>query len=191
MASPLVIVHGGQSGVDRGAHEAAIEHGWLIDGYMPYNERDELGAIPPDVAQYLRRHPSTSYAARTEANVRSSDAVLIIVRHAANPRETPGTAKTIDLAEARQLRGMIVDPMTHAAQIARWIWNANLMHGTLPLPFDGQVFEPVPTRLLVAGPRESKWPGARAETVALLRRVATHLGEISRETRASSRDRIP
>jgi len=50
----------------------------------------------------------------------------------------------------------------------------------LPLPLEVKALAPIPTRLLVAGPRESKWPGARVETAALLRRVAMALAEIPR-----------
>jgi hypothetical protein len=156
---------------------------------MPRDGRDELGRIPPDVARFLTPHEKTSYAARTEANVRASSAALIVVRDADDPRTTPGTAKTIDLAASRQLRPMIVDPKTDATQIARWIWKDVLVIDTLPLQLEmpglvaGTVIlpDPVPLKLLVAGPRESKWPGARALTAALLRRVALALGEIARE----------
>ena len=163
--------------MDRGAHDAALENGWIVSGYMPRDGRDERGPIPPDVARYLQPHESRSYAARTEANVRSSDALLVVVRSADDPRATPGTAKTIDLAAQRNLRRMIVDPTSDAALIARWIRS-----GRLPLPLD--LFEPTrdapPMRLLVAGPRESKWQGARVETAALLRRVGLALAEIAR-----------
>jgi hypothetical protein len=174
----ITLVHGGQTGVDRGAHEAALDNGWRVAGYMPRDGRDELGRIPPDVARYLVPHDKTSYAVRTEANVRSASAALIVVRDADDPRVTPGTTKTIDLCADRKLRRMVVDPKTDAAQIARWIWNDLLMVCTLPLPFETMPLDPVPTRLLVAGPRESKWQGARVETAALLRRVALALAEI-------------
>lgn len=42
MKSDLItIIHGGQSGADRGAHEAAISNGWNVTGYMPRDCRDE------------------------------------------------------------------------------------------------------------------------------------------------------
>lgn len=177
----ITVVHGGQTGVDRGAHEAAIANGWPVAGYMPRDRRDELGTIPPDVARFLVPHEKTSYAARTEANVRTSNAVLIVVPDTENPRATPGTAKTIDLAIDRGLCRRIADPRTHANLIARWIWNDLLMAGrTAQLSFEQTTLDPISTRLLVAGPRESKWPGARIETVALLRRVGLALAEIAR-----------
>jgi putative molybdenum carrier protein len=173
----ITIIHGGQTGVDRGAHEGAICNGWFLDGYMPSDGRDEFGRIPPEVAKHLRAHESRSYAARTEMNVRSSDAALIVVRDADDPRATPGTTKTLDLVIDRRMRRMIVDPETAATLIARWIWNALLRVPPL-LQLDGGALEPTPTRLLVAGPRQSKWLEARVETAALLRRVHQVLTEI-------------
>ena len=174
----ITLVHGGQTGVDRGAHEAAIVNGWGLAGYMPSDRRDELGPIPQDVARFLVQHDKTSYAARTEANVQSVSAALIIVGDANAPRTTPGTAKTIDLADQRRLPRRIIDPTTDAVQIARWIWSGLLRPRPLMLPIDGFALDPAPTLVLVAGPRESKWRGARVETVALLGRIARAIAEI-------------
>jgi len=185
----ITIVHGGQTGVDRGAHEAALDNGWLISGYMPHDGRDELGKIPPSIARYLTAHDKTDYAARTEANVRSATAVLVVVRHRDDPRATPGTAKTIDFATERRLPRRIVDPETDDVTIARWIWNELLLNRTLPLPL-GHDLDPIPTRLMVAGPRERKWQGARIETAGLLRRVARAMTAISHST-GRDRDRDP
>ena len=173
----ITLLHGGQTGADRGAHEAAIENGWRVSGYMPSDQRDELGPIPEAVARFLVPHDKASYAARTEANVASASAALIVVRDAADPRATPGTAMTIDLAAQRHLLCKIVDPTTDAALIARWIWSALLVPRPLMLPLDGLMLDPAPT-LLVAGPRESKWRGARVETAALLGRIARAIAEI-------------
>jgi len=172
----ITVLHGGQTGVDRGAHEAATDNGWPITGYMPRDKRDELGPIPEAVARCLLVHEKTSYAARTEANVRLANAVLVVVREAEDPRATPGTAKTIDLAAQRKLPRMIVDPRSDPEPIARWISGDLLRIRTLLLPLTvGSVPAPVPCRLLVAGPRESKWQGARVETAALLRRIGLAL----------------
>jgi hypothetical protein len=174
----ITIVHGGQTGVDRGGHEGAIENGWRVSGYMPIDKRDELGSIPEDVAKFLVPHDRPGYGARTEANVLSVNAVLIVARDTNSARKTPGTAKTIDLAARRNLPCKIVDPTTDAAVIALWIWSDLLTRQTLMLPLDGLKLVPAPMRLLVAGPRESKWRCARIETAALLRRIALAIAEI-------------
>ena len=175
----ITIVHGGQTGVDRGAHEAAIDNGWLVAGHMPRDARDELGPIPPDVARFLRAHEKTIYAARTESNVRGSNALLVVARDADDPRATPGTAGTIDLAAERRMPRMIVDPSFPAGSIAKWIWNHLYLARTLPLPIEPRALDPVSIHLMVAGPRESKWPGARVATAGLLRRVALALQGIA------------
>jgi len=178
----LTIVHGGQTGVDRGAHEAAIANGWRVTGFMPSDRRDERGPIPDDVAKFLAPHDKKGYAARTEANVRTSTAALIIVSDVNDAVATPGTAKTIELADQYRIRRRIVDPRGDAARIVRWLLD-DLHKPETQLSF-GIGERPVPeareTRLLVAGPRESKWPEARAEAKALLARVALALVEISR-----------
>lgn len=174
----ITVIHGGQTGVDRGAHEAALANGWLVAGYMPNDGRDERGPIPPHVACYLRPHTQQSYAARTEANVRGSNAVLVVARDADNPRATPGTAKTIDLATARRIRPQIVDPTSDVEAIASWLWRDVLLCRPLALPLDPHARDPWPVRLMVAGPRESKWAGAQAETATLLRRVGAALSKL-------------
>lgn len=179
----ITLVHGGQTGTDRGAHEAAIDNGWSVTGYMPRDGRDELGKIPEEVARYLMAHDKVNYAARTAANVRMATAALFVVRAADDPRETPGTTMTLKLASERRLVYRVVDPRVDPTAIARWIWaDLLLMTRTLTLPFLEQPLDPVPARLLVAGPRESKWPGARVQTADLLRRVGGALTEIGRPT---------
>lgn len=169
----ITVIHGGQTGVDRGAHEAAMASGWHVDGYMPANARDEQGRIPEDVAQHLRPHASTSYAARTAANVRASAALLAVARDASDALATPGTAQTIALAEGRQLLRLIVDPSWDVAIVARWIQH-DLLAPCAQLSLDGpQALRSL--RLMIAGPRESRWPGARVATADFLRRVAVLL----------------
>lgn len=182
----IIVLHGGQTGADRGAHEAALDAGWLLGGYMPKDGRDERGQIPPEVARFLMPCARPGLAARTEDNVRMASALLVVVRDVDDPRATPGTAKTIDLASRRQLRRMVVDPSASAWQLASWIRN---MIGR-QLSF-AQTIDPIPLRLMVAGPRESKWPAARIETAGLLRRVALEMRAIDAGTSEEQNRRLP
>jgi hypothetical protein len=175
----ITLVHGGQTGVDRGAHEAALDNGWRVEGTMPRDGRDEYGPIPPDVARYLRPCEVSGLAARTEINARMSDVILIVVCDADDPRITPGTAKTIDLAAYLHKRRRIVDPGEDAALIARWLWNT-LIAIQLPLPLEALTLAPWRQKLMVAGPRERKWAAGRVETAGLLRRVGLELREAAR-----------
>lgn len=176
----ITIVHGGQTGVDRGAHEGAIAVGWGVAGYATRDQRDERGQIPQDVRRYLLPHATNNYAARTEANVRLSQALLVIVEGSRAPL-TPGTARTLVLATDRKLPRRIAYPDdADYDAIARWIWDNLLRWQAQPLPIEPAAPPSPPPRLMVAGPRESKWPRARIETAKILRHVARALDDISR-----------
>lgn len=73
------VVSGGQTGVDRAALDAALELGIATGGWVPKGRRSEEGPIP-DSYSTLEETGSTSYAERTELNVRDSDATVIITR---------------------------------------------------------------------------------------------------------------
>ena len=72
------IVSGGQTGVDRAALDVALSLGIPCAGWCPRGRRAEDGPI--DARYPLNETPSTSYAKRTEWNVRDSDATLILAR---------------------------------------------------------------------------------------------------------------
>jgi Circularly permutated YpsA SLOG family len=75
----MIVVSGGQTGVDRAAWDAAIELGLPTGGWVPKGRLAEDGTID---ARYggLREADSTDPAVRTRLNVRDSDATLIISR---------------------------------------------------------------------------------------------------------------
>jgi hypothetical protein len=131
------IVSGGQTGVDRGALDAAIEHGLPHGGWCPKGRRAEDGVIP---ARYeLRQGASADYSKRTLQNVLDSDGTLILNR---GPL-TGGTALTASLAESNRKPILIValDRHQDAARVVAWIVKHHIR------------------TLNVAGPRESGSPG--------------------------------
>jgi hypothetical protein len=144
------IVSGGQTGVDRGALDAAIDLGVPYGGWCPHGRRAEDGRIPARYA--LVETAATAYAVRTERNVRDSDGTLVLCVGA--PRR--GTALTCDIARRLRKPLRVVD-VTHPpplADLRMWITTSAI-------------------RVLnVAGPRESAQPGmqrhARAFVTALL-----------------------
>ena len=70
------IISGGQTGVDRGALDAALSLGFQCGGWCPEGRLAEDGVI--DARYPLRELPGGAYADRTRANVRDSDGTLII-----------------------------------------------------------------------------------------------------------------
>ena len=155
----LVVIHGGQTGVDRGAHKAAIEVGFTVTGYMPSDGKDEDGPIPGKVASHLRRCNQGGYVARTRANLLIADALLTVVEDRIDPYATPGTKLTLQIARELRLPRLLVDETFAVQDAANWLWS---------LGAPGQPGEGVEVReshrLMVAGPRASKW--ARGELVA-------------------------
>ena len=156
-ASALItkVVSGGQTGVDRGALDAALTLGVPCGGWCPRDRRAEDGPI---AAVYpLTETPSNTYEERTEWNVRDSDGTLVI----APPFPTGGTAYTLYLLEQYDrpwtmvdLEAIVASPARLAEEVARIrVW----------LRAQG-------VRVLnVAGPRESKQPGAAAVSERLVR----------------------
>jgi len=78
MSRPVTIriVSGGQTGVDRGALDAALDLRVSAGGWCPRGRLAEDGAIPDRYP--LREHRSPAYSRRTEQNVRDSDGTVIL-----------------------------------------------------------------------------------------------------------------
>ncbi len=143
------IISGGQTGVDRGALDAALAAGTPCGGWCPRGRRAEDGVIP--ACYPLRETPSASYIERTRRNVRDSDGTLVL---SWGP-PSGGTGATVGMA-ARLGRPCLVvdmdveDDMGAAARAAAWIGD----HGI--------------DVLNVAGPRASGRRDARARACAVI-----------------------
>lgn len=136
------IVSGGQTGVDRGALDAALESGFSCGGWCPPGRLAEDGAIPA-------RYPMTEldhggYSERTLKNVLESDATAIFCRGEIEG----GTGHTRDYCVERAKPFLVIDaartgPAEAGAAVRAFIEREGI------------------SVLNVAGPRASKWPGAR------------------------------
>lgn len=134
---PQRIISGGQTGVDRGALDAAISLGIEHGGACPRGRIAEDGRIP-DRFQLIEL-ASPKYSVRTEKNVVDSDATLILY----NKKFSAGTALTHRMTIKNEKPVFLLD-LTRPAEIeevARWL-----------------VEHKVAT-LNCAGPRESSAPG--------------------------------
>lgn len=145
---PLRIVTGGQTGVDRAALDVALLLDFEIGGWCPRGRRAEDGPISENYP--LAETASADYSQRTEANVRDSDAVLILGRG----RLSGGTALTRDIARTQKKPVLVLDLRTATPDDAAvWIKRQAI------------------SVLNVAGPRESAAPGIYGEAFSYLRRV--------------------
>lgn len=143
------IVSGGQTGVDRGALDAALAAGFACGGWCPQGRIAEDGPIPD---HYALAELNGGYEERTLKNVLDSDGTAILY----NGVLEGGTRLTRDYCEAHGKPFELVDasaltPDAAAARVAEFVKRLGI------------------ATLNVAGPRASKWPGAERysrETIA-------------------------
>ena len=141
------IVSGGQTGVDRGALDAALKYKFPCGGWCPAGRCAEDGAIPKSYP--LKEMSTGHYLDRTRRNVEDSDGTLIMIR---GIPPIGGTKATIEWTCKLSKPYMIVDLKkgVNVSIICRWIKTSDI------------------EVLNVAGPRESKCPGIASETAGLV-----------------------
>ncbi len=154
----LVVVSGGQTGVDRAALDAAVALGLPTSGWIPRGRWAEGGPVP-DHYPGLRETESPDPRERTIRNVHGADALLLVLP-GGSPRG--GTLLAFETALRIGLPVHALElPVTDPGMAETRHWLAAL---------------PRPLRLNVAGPRESEAPGIQAQaTRALLDAFAAEL----------------
>lgn len=148
------IVSGGQTGVDRGALDAAIACNVPHGGWCPKGRVAEDGPIAQ--CYQLTELDSRDYASRTERNVIDSDGTLILCRHAL----AGGTLLTYRLARRwrKPLLRVRLERTIAYDQIAAWI-NCHQI------------------RILnIAGPRGSSETGLQQLTQDIVTKLLRHPG---------------
>lgn len=148
------IVSGGQTGVDRGALDAAIACNVPHGGWCPKGRLAEDGPIAN--CYQLVEVDSPDYAVRTEQNVIDSDGTLILYRHTL----AGGTLLTNRLAQR---------------------WNKPLLRVRLEREIDYErivawIAEYQIRILNIAGPRGSSEPGLQHLTQDVVTKLLNHPG---------------
>ncbi len=139
----MKIISGGQTGVDRGALDAALATGTPCGGWCPAGRKAEDGVIP---ARYpVREMDSGDYAARTRQNILDSDATLII--HFGDIEG--GTRLTRDLCRQLGKPCLVLNAARLTLEQARKAMREFIRQHDVAV-------------LNVAGPRASKVPQAQA-----------------------------
>ncbi len=147
----MKIISGGQTGVDRGALDAAIAAGIAHGGWCPRGRLAEDGRIPDRYE--LSETDTQEYAVRTRQNVLDGNATLILCRG----RLRGGTELTRRLAEKHGKPHFVVDldDPAPAQEVCGWLAAHRV------------------EVLNVAGPRESQSPGIEARAREFVGRLLT------------------
>ncbi len=146
---PITIISGGQTGVDRAAMDFALQNKIPLTGYCPKGRKAENGIINKKYP--LKELNDSRYAARTRKNVNLSDGILIIKDEG---RLGEGTILTINYA--RKMK------------VAVFECSLNRKLTEQILSFKSWVRKNKPTRLCIAGNRESQSPGIYLNTMKIL-----------------------
>lgn len=160
----IIIVSGGQTGVDRAALCFAVAKGLSYRGWTPAGGWAEDLPAPPGVrALYplLLETESIDPAHRTSLNVEESDAVLVFTSGAASP----GTEEAKRCAQRFGKPLFLADPGGPPEPALDWLASLGAI-----------------SALNIAGPRESEAPGIEAAALAFLEALAPLLArELRRE----------
>lgn len=154
----LVILHSGQTGVERGAHRAATTLGISLAGFMPLDKRDELGPVPADVGELLTACFDRGPRPAVRANVALASGVLLVVPDAARAEKFTAISAVLQAVRSAHVPLMVCDAHTNVDDIGWWVRQLPETSGS--------------TRVLVTGPRGTRWP--EGESVA--KRIVSAIG---------------
>jgi len=154
----LVILHSGQTGVERGAHRAAITGGIEVAGFMPVDGRDELGPVPGDVAGALTACFDRGPRPAVRANVALASGVVLVVPEAARAEKFTAMGAVMQAVRSAKTPLIVCDPTTNLDDVVWWVKNLPETSGSV--------------RVMVTGPRGTRWP----EGEGLAKRIVAAIG---------------
>jgi hypothetical protein len=148
----LKLVSGGQTGVDRAMLDFCLARGIPCGGWCPEGRSAEDGSIDP--AYPVRELLGAGYEERTAANVKDSDATVIIFHR----QMEGGTLKSFEYAKQEQKPVLLLDmSLMDIEKAARKLLDFVHAHKPRILNF--------------SGPRHSEWPEGYNCCYALLQHM--------------------
>jgi len=148
----MKLISGGQTGIDRAVLDFCLDHGLPCGGWCPAGRKAEDGIIDPKYP--LKELPETSCRVRTAANVRDSDATVILF-----PGEMHGgTLKSFEFIQKDKKPFLLLDMSVLDAEAAAERLRKLLKRYT-------------PSTLNFSGPRQSDWKEGYEYCYAILQLV--------------------
>lgn len=154
----FLIIHAGQTGVERGAHEAARHSGLAVAGFTSRDGRDELARLPSDILDALTPHPDKGLRVAIASNVEIASAALIVVPDVQDPTRCPPMAWLLNRVRARHIPLLVCDGRSSVSDAAAWACEVPESSGS--------------RRLLVTGPRATRWPDGEKVARRLVAAIA-------------------
>ena len=143
------LISGGQTGVDRAMLDFCLDHGMGCGGWCPEGRKAEDGTI--DLKYPVKELPKASYKKRTAANVRDSDATVIVYDN----EMKGGTLKSFEFVRKEKKSVLLLDlSVLDAVQAACLLLKFMESHK--------------PGILNFSGPRHTEWPGGYESCYTLL-----------------------
>lgn len=139
----MVIVHSGQTGVERGAHRGAIAAGIAVAGFMTMDGRDELGPLPDDVARHLTPCFERGPRAAVRANVALASGALLVVPDRRHVDKFTAMRAVMTAVRTARIQALACDPTSDTDEVAAWARQLPETSGSV--------------RVLVTGPRATRW----------------------------------
>jgi hypothetical protein len=148
----MLLVNAARTGVERGAFQGAAAAGIPVTGFMRHAARDELGDIPPELAQHLTALPGRSKRLPVQRAIDTAVAVLVVLPDPDDASAFPVIQYVFKHARriGRPLRIHAADAPSE--DTLAWIHEAETVY--------------------VTGPRETRWPPG----VSVARRLIRSLG---------------
>ena len=143
------MISGGQTGIDRATLDFCLDNQSKCGGWCPEGRKAEDGVI--DLKYPLKETLNSSYNERTAANVKDSDATVIIFEN----EMFGGTLKSFEFAQKEKkplllLDMSVMDATQAACRLMKFIGKGR------------------PSVLNFSGPRESDWPEGYGYCYAIL-----------------------
>lgn len=139
----LVITHTGQSGVERGADRAARTVGFEVEGFCTFEQRDELGALPPEIVGDLTPCPQRGARSALRATLEQANVLVIAVPDASRANTNAGVEALRRNARLAGVPHWVVDPIADLDEVATKLRRMEL--ATEPM------------RVMITGPRLTRW----------------------------------